>query len=365
MPLPSLTVHKDGSYFRIFVPARYSSTGKRMTLRFESKKKASEWRKDFLNKISKEGESSQSLNAAQIQDAMAAMSLLAPYGTSLSDAARAWIRTNAVYKTETPLEDVWTLFVDSKAGLSRYVFEKINRLEKILAKVMKRQIGSISSVELSDIITKGTRTDSMFNEALGVASGFFAYAARMMFIERNPAEALSKKKTVSRDICVVTPEQAERMMSYKKTQLPVALLLFSGIRVSELRRLRWDDVDLDEHRVIRINGKTSKTGSFRLVEVNDTLKAWMEKVPPSKRTGGFLPVNWENDWKKCRKQAGIEGKGLENICRHSYASYLLAVTNDINHLRTQLGHDTDDVTLRHYRARVYREAAERYWRIMP
>ena len=70
----------------------------------------------------------------------------------------------------------------------------------------------------------------------------------------------------------------------------VVLALFTGIRVAELRRLTWDKVKLGEG-VIIIDGSVAKTKSRRIVDLNETARAWLAIC--GRRTGSVVdPVNF-------------------------------------------------------------------------
>ena len=70
----------------------------------------------------------------------------------------------------------------------------------------------------------------------------------------------------------------------------VVLSLFTGIRVAELRRLTWDKVKLGEG-VIIIDGSVAKHKSRRIVDLNETARAWLAIC--GRRTGSVVdPVNF-------------------------------------------------------------------------
>ena len=128
----------------------------------------------------------------------------------------------------------------------------------------------------------------------------------------------------------------------------VALLAFAGIRPDaesgEIARLDWEAVGAKE---IYIAPATSKTGSDRHIEITPRLRAELKGHPAS---GPVLPAGWRRSWQRIRKAAGIAGE--QDILRHSYASHMLAATDEAK-AKAAMGHTAGSSTLfRHYRRAV-------------
>jgi integrase len=56
---------------------------------------------------------------------------------------------------------------------------------------------------------------------------------------------------------------------------------------------------------------------------------------------------------------------VQDVMRHSYASYWLAHHGDINRLTLQMGHESADMLWKHYHKASKRKEAAKYWQIMP
>jgi integrase len=140
-----------------------------------------------------------------------------------------------------------------------------------------------------------------------------------------------------------------------------AIGCFAGLRVAEIGKLDWRDVDL-QHGLITVGASISKTRSRRLVPILDNLKAWLQLI--AKPAG---PVLVEPDTRyrheAVRRRAGIV-EWPQNCLRHSFVSYRLAATQNAPQTALESGHD-QAVLFKHYRELVRPKDAERFFSIRP
>ena len=122
--------------------------------------------------------------------------------------------------------------------------------------------------------------------------------------------------------------------SRSRSLMPAVLLaLNTGMRYSELRLMRWDQIDL-ERRTLRVGKSKTEAGTGRVIPLNDkatkVLKFWAEQFPdrkpehfafPSERYGAggddFEPTvfdidpgtaigSWKEAWESAKKKAGVQ-----------------------------------------------------------
>ena len=142
----------------------------------------------------------------------------------------------------------------------------------------------------------------------------------------------------------------------------IRLLLLTGCRKSEIRTLRWRDVDADT-----LNLADAKTGPRR-VFLNAPARAILERQP---RSGSALvfpsPLDpsrpFSRDlklWSSVRKEAGIEDVRIHDL-RHTYASHAVLQGVPLPVVSRLLGHKHPSMTLRytHVGDRETEAAAER------
>jgi integrase len=143
-----------------------------------------------------------------------------------------------------------------------------------------------------------------------------------------------------------------------------AIGFFAGIRPEETARLTWNSVKLDgDNPYVFVSGDCSKTHYKRNVYLSDNLLHWLQWW---KSTFPRLPLIPERDHKEAltRFRRRLPFNWIHDGMRHSYATYHLAKHSNLDLLEDQTG--TAKHTLkRHYIDRTTKEAAEKYWSIMP
>jgi integrase len=146
----------------------------------------------------------------------------------------------------------------------------------------------------------------------------------------------------------------------------VVLGLFCGLRPErEMGLMRLSAINLEEGTVV-VDAGSAKSRSRRVVDVPVNARRLLKMGVEWLRAQGEDRVvgrNFRKRWEGLRRRAGLEDWPAD-VMRHSYASYHFAMWQNENLLKAQLGHSRDsEVLWQHYRARVTRREAERYWRI--
>ena len=142
----------------------------------------------------------------------------------------------------------------------------------------------------------------------------------------------------------------------------VAIGLFAGLRMSEIKQLDWSHVDF-EHKVIDVDETIAKMRQQRNVDMSDLLVAWLQ--PDAKAKGRIIPKGFRRRMENLRRLAKIT-KWPDNGLRHSYGSYHCAFFQNPIVTANQMGHATTDMLFKHYRNyRISKKDAEAYWQIAP
>ena len=163
-------------------------------------------------------------------------------------------------------------------------------------------------------------------------------------------------------------EEAHNLISsaYQYPQLEllpyIAIGLFAGVRVTEMTRLRWDNIQLDE-KTIYISSKISKKRRVRMVTIEDNLLEWLFLCP--EREGPICPLDYKKKFTKLHRLAGFH-KWHANLMRHSFGSYYFEMSGDPLKTATVMGHRSSDQQLfDSYRAFVRRGEGKQYFDIRP
>ncbi len=118
-------------------------------------------------------------------------------------------------------------------------------------------------------------------------------------------------------------------------------------------------------RSIIVGAAVAKKRSRRVVEINDTLAAWLTGYAKTK--GPVVPLDSNRTLyarlAKLAKAAGLD-HWPDNGLRHSCASYSLALTGDAVRVAYHLGNSADMIH-RHYKALVSKADGERFFALRP
>ena len=190
---------------------------------------------------------------------------------------------------------------------------------------------------------------------------FFRYLSSRGILPLNPAELLQGGRPAMKIPETLAAEQVGRLLeSIDPQDVPygardramLEMLYGSGLRVSELVRLRPEQVDWDE-MFLRVLGKGQKTryvplGGMAAVALRCYMQHARSKLlRPGKRAdvlflsrqGGALTRERIRQIIKARAEAaGVSENVYPHIMRHSFATHLLENGADLRVIQDMLGH---------------------------
>ncbi|MGF3584604.1 MAG: tyrosine-type recombinase/integrase, partial [Thermoplasmatota archaeon] len=128
-----------------------------------------------------------------------------------------------------------------------------------------------------------------------------------------------------------------------KHKVVLALIYYAGLRLSETRNLKWQDIDF-EREVIHV--KQAKGEKERIIFLHKNLKGLLMKygvrksgiVLISERGKRYDERTIQQIVKNATKKAGIRKKVTPHTLRHSFATHLLEGGVDIRFIQQLLGH---------------------------
>ena len=183
-------------------------------------------------------------------------------------------------------------------------------------------------------------------------------------------------------IAIYTPQELSALLTNATGDLSrlvpfLAIGAFSGLRSSEIMRLDWDDVRIDNgsSAIVVQKGKVKKRGkSRRIVPMAENLKAWLK--PHAKKSGsvwahhhqylyellGQLVPKAEAVLKKNDPKAKLEWKS--NALRHSCISYRVALIKNVPQVALESGNSPQMIDSC-YRELVEEQAAQSWFEILP
>ena len=210
------------------------------------------------------------------------------------------------------------------------------------------------------------------NEALGLLCRILNHAIVCGHLPTNPARSVKRNpsRKLTRFLSREEIRRLHRALDRHAGARPsrarqadiIRLLLLTGCRKSEVRTLRWRDVDADT-----LNLVDAKTGPRRVL-LNAPARAILERQP---RSGSALvfPSPLDPDrpfsrdlklWNSVRKDAGLEDVRIHDL-RHTFASHAVLRGIPLPVVSRLLGHKRPSMTMRyaHVGDRETEAAAER------
>ena len=246
---------------------------------------------------------------------------------------------------EMSLADGFALYLKSKQHLRPDSIRDIrcigNRLLRITPEFGKRNFSELSVTECEEWLNAAFHTDSQFNKARTMLHGLFEFARRREWCDKNPIKRIERRKVVEKEIQPLKLAETKRLIKNAQRESPVyavvaALLVYTGIRPREVRRLTWRDIDTEE-KTITVRSQCSKTGGVRQVEIPPVLNRLLI-VNKSENTSHICPTDWQRRWRKIRDNSGFRGRWVQDVLRHTYASFHAKNYADLPRLQLNMGH---------------------------
>ena len=233
-------------------------------------------------------------------------------------------------------------------------------------------VESVEEVTQSEIIdyrsymqNRGVKPASV-NTILTTINLFFDFCVERSYISVNPAKKVRKVKTEtlkprSLDVSTVTRIRNFVKLSCDKRNddnhlLIFDFMLYTGLRISEVLKLRFCDIDIDD---VRVDVKASKGNKYRKVYMPDALvesyTQFKANLHRSKNESQFIFMQHGKPFKHntvrtfyyriCRDH-NIKHVSPHSL-RHTYAVELLNKGVPMTHLQKLLGHTNFNTTARY------------------
>jgi len=248
-----------------------------------------------------------------------------------------------------------------------YIKNNLNNLKLKKAKEITKRDLDLLILELK----RENLSNKSINNIIGYLRSVFAYGIINKWIYINPAKQVKKLPKITREIKYLTSQEMKEFIEVIKTfpinkYVPLLLALYSGMRISELLAIEWQDIDPIKC-TITINkqfykGRLSTTKTYQstrkitipdfVIEKLQELKACqkvLSKIVFCSDSGGYISqdkfvLHW---FKKAMKQIGLDTYNFHCL-RHTYATYLLSNGVPLKFVQEQLGHSTPQTTLNVY-----------------
>jgi integrase len=209
----------------------------------------------------------------------------------------------------------------------------------------------------------------IFNRAIPVLSAMLQYAARLGYCKAGSNAARGtpryKREKLERYLSPLEYRRVAAAMeqlqdAYPKQVGALRMLLFTGARLSEITKLRWEEVQ--PPRLQLLDSKTEA----KMIYLNRQCEAILASLPRDRSPFVFVtptgakPISLDMVWNEVRRSARIPDVRLHDI-RHSYASAGIMDGVPLATIGKLFGHALHETTARyaHVADGAVAEAAQR------
>jgi integrase len=361
----------------------YYAAGKRVQKNFADKAEAKRVARQILGGLTLDAETVEAMGTPELESLVAARRVLAPnYAlhvaveehaqaisrlgkATLREAVEFFLRHNRADVPRLSLTEIADQFAKSReqSGLSAHYVSQCRKTVGDLAKAFPgKTLPDLKTSELDAWLGGlflAAKTKNGMRIIL-VACGNWAEGRGYLVKDASPFPAMVRYKERKAAVSIFTPENIANLLAKADSALRpfLAIGAFAGLRMAELQRLDWREIDLDRG-FITVDANKAKTQQRRLVPISDNLKLWLSTC---KRVSGPVCLHGRPQSAAARLCEGFAWQ--ENGLRHSFISYRLAVLHDTARVALEAG-NSPQVIFTHYRELVTPEQAGLWFDVKP
>lgn len=304
-----------------------------------------------------------------------------PVGTTIPDAVEDFLSRRKQIDHDVSVPTAIEKFVASRHALNRsedHVRDIEARLKGFGA-ALPMAISNVTSVMIQKYLDdRKVGARSKKNEYAHIRS-LFRWAVKHQHAPKEILEDVARIDLPEPEpgaTLVFTPSELAEMLEatdrYRPDLIPALVICgFCGLRSAEIRRLDWREVKLNRG-LIEVTAGKAKTKSRRLVPICKSGRQWL--APYVQTEGPVCPVRGENrlyeaiisatNQQRRERQIKDRFQWKRNALRHSFCSYRLAETQNMNQVSLEAGNSPAMID-RHYRELVDPEEAAQWFNVRP
>lgn len=265
-----------------------------------------------------------------------------------------------------------------------------SRLPRLLAGY-NCEVASVTTPLLQTTLNNSNGGAANYEHNRRTLSGFFGWCFRHGYHTENPAFTPKKNVQIPGKLYlfrrtpppakkrVFQPDEMRALLDHAPAEfVPMFLFCgFAGLRTSEFARLKWQDVDFANGRLIVGEDEGKTTASRRAQQLMENLKTALQRYKGKK---GFVWTNRADNFETTfsrvcwaqrivAKAAGMKWK--QNALRHSYISYRLILKHSIADVAADAGNSPAIIHANYKSLRfddgsfITEQAAREWFAIMP
>jgi len=259
------------------------------------------------------------------------------------------------------------LHAKQKQGLSeKYQKDLRTRCGAFADSFPGMRLGELTREPVEKWLESTSNCSRTFNNRLATLNTLFEFARKRRLLPKDvdPLEGIERRKDTGGQIGILSPRELTLLLSSSPSDLLPLLVLgaFCGIRTAELLRLTWQDVRLAE-KLVEITPERAKTASRRLIPLNENAVLWLT---PYAALQGLIWTSTDNQFHKAIRRLAkrVKVSWKQNALRHSFISYRVAETQNVNQTALQAG-TSPAMVFRNYREVVQPSEAEKWFSCRP
>ncbi|MEI7909756.1 MAG: site-specific integrase [Verrucomicrobiota bacterium] len=376
---PAFNFHKTPQGWLVGIPGSVSDTGRYRRRYFKTRDEAKA--ECARLKEVKSGVRAKTIDipADLAADAIKAHAALTAFNVTLGQAAAFYVANHDKRSQAPTLSEAWVTAIKHRENHRPRTLSDIKSWKKALPEwFMGMNCYDIEAKHITKALDETTKGPTRWKTGLRNISSVMGDVVKSKAIPENPAKNVQTKRAVEtgEDVTIYTPEELRALFAACRNypagpdrlcatcDIPFAFMAFAGVRPDEVTKLKWEDVSTDLGN-IRIGPGIAKKLYRRNARINETLAAWIATVPSEARSGKIVPPRWRYKAAMVRKMAGIDGQEKQDALRHSYGTYMLAKENDLDALKSDMGHSHMAVFFNHYHKALTKAQALPYWQVLP
>jgi len=366
---------KPGPRWRLDVPASISDSGRRERYFYVKHSDALAAADKLKRKYHYFGRSLHWFSIERMNDAAQAYAALEEAGIkqSLHSIVKEWIAQQQERSQSVAVTQLFAEYILARKHRTAAYLARINQTARLFS-----QAGlacDLSSDQIALMLAPLTRT--MHNHHLRNIRSVMNWGIKKGYLKKNPVSALEFIPLERKPIEILSPDALTKMLTDARANrpklLPILVLgAFGGVRLNEIRQLKWGDIRLDgEESQVTIRADVSKTRRKRYIPLSDNAVKWLRLVQTYTNTSANrrvcqltrdeLAVARQLNW----KSTGAETNWPQNALRHSYGSYLSASLRDLSEVALRMGHTSTEIGFKHYIDGTTKKLADQYFNIYP
>jgi integrase len=229
-------------------------------------------------------------------------------------------------------------------------------------RLRSRPLGAIARADIATLHLKLRDKPYQANRLLAVLSKFFNWA-KMQDLRSdasNPCRHIKKYRERKRERFLTECELGRLGQALVNAETEglaspwviaaIWLLILTGARHSEIRKLLWSEVDLSRRRLRLRESKTNE----KTIYLSDAAVEILASIPRlddnphvicGEKIGACL-VNLQKPWRRIRQMADLDDVRIHDL-RHSFASFAAARGHSLQAIGALLGHAQTSTTARY------------------